>query len=73
MSVRGSKDHPASGSTKRQGDAGDDSQALLDTQPDWDRMGEIADRLLSTPPDRQAVGKALAPRRGKAGDAGARG
>lgn len=26
--------------------------------PDWDRMGEIADRLLSTPPDRQAAGKA---------------
>lgn len=26
-------------------------------------MGEIADRLLSTPPDRQAVGKAVAPKR----------
>jgi|GEM_PF-6550512 len=40
-----------------------DNKALLDVQPDWDRMGEIADRLLSTPPDRQAVGKALAPKR----------
>jgi hypothetical protein len=38
-------------------------KALQDAQPDWDRMGEIADRLLSTPPDRQALGKALAPKR----------
>ena len=30
-------------------------KALLEAKPDWDRMGEIADRLLSTPPDRQAV------------------
>lgn len=39
-----------------------EDQAAMDAQPDWDRMGEIADRLLSTPPDRQAVGKALAPK-----------
>lgn len=40
-------------------------KALQDGQPDWDCMGEVADRLLSTPPDRQALGKALAPKRAK--------
>lgn len=34
-----------------------------ETKPDEARMSEIAKRLLSTPPDRQSVGKALALRR----------
>ena len=33
------------------------------TKPDEARMSEIAKRLLSTPPDRQSVGKALAPKK----------
>jgi len=35
---------------------------IAEAEPNWDRIGEIADRLLSTPPDRQAVGKALSPK-----------
>lgn len=31
--------------------------------PDEARMSEVAKRLLSTPPDRQSVGKAVAPKR----------
>lgn len=38
-------------------------KALLGAQPDWDRMGQIAKRLLNTKPDRQSVGKAVAPKR----------
>lgn len=36
---------------------------VAEAKPDEARMSEIAKRLLSTPPDRQAVGKALAPKR----------
>lgn len=28
-------------------------KALQDAEPDWDRMGEIVDRLLSTPSEKQ--------------------
>lgn len=46
-----------------------EDQTAMNAQPDWDRMGEIADRLLSTPPDRQAAGKALTPKPGRKGSA----
>jgi len=32
-----------------------DETAPLEAVPDWDRMGEIADRPLSTPPERQIL------------------
>ena len=50
------------GASREPAQPNDADVALLESKPDWDRMGEIADRLLSTPPDRQAVGKALAPK-----------
>lgn len=40
-----------------------EEKVLLEAKPDWDRMGEIADRLLSTPPDRQAVKKGPPPKK----------
>lgn len=36
---------------------------LLEAEPDWDRTGELAKRLLNTPPNREAVGKAVASKR----------
>ncbi|TXQ54516.1 hypothetical protein FV289_23085 [Escherichia coli] len=41
----------------------DIDKAAVATKPDEARMSEIAKRLLSTPPDRQSVGKALAPKK----------
>lgn len=40
---------------------------ILEAQPDWDRMGEIADRLLSTPADRQSAGKSVGLKRSSRG------
>ena len=57
MSSRGSKDRRAS-DAQAQGESGaDNSEALLESPPDWDRMGQMAKRLMATPPDPKPAGR----------------
>lgn len=66
MTARVSKDRSSSAgprSSAKKPELTDADKALLQAEPDWERMGEGAKRLLSTPPNREVVGKAVSPKR----------